>query len=273
MSCLRTTTETVDGHRVRVARVGDGPPLVLLHGYPDNLQIWSALAPRLAARVEAVAFDWPGMGRSDAWAGGTTPRHMAARLRRLLDAWRLERVTLVAHDMGGQPALVFAAEHPERVAALVVMNSLVMPDAATSWDIRLLRRFGFNRFVIANLPRLVFARAVRTSLPRSTSLAADVCADLWTTFRRPDVRRFVWRMCAGYQASLPRLPASYPGVRARLLALWGGRDRHFPPAQGEALARAIDGARFALVEHGEHWMAWHAADVVAARVLEFVASG
>src|SRR5262245_59890704 len=60
---LATTFETDEaGHRLRLARLGSGPPLILLHGYPDNLQIWCELAPRLADRFTVIAFDWPGMG-------------------------------------------------------------------------------------------------------------------------------------------------------------------------------------------------------------------
>src|SRR3954453_10318181 len=91
---LPTLFETHEhGRRLRVARLGRGdgprPPVVLLHGYPDNLQIWCELARRLAAQFPVIAFDWPGMGCSDAWRGGTTPEHMADRLRALLDAWEI----------------------------------------------------------------------------------------------------------------------------------------------------------------------------------------
>src|SRR3954454_19781999 len=123
---LTTSLEPMpDGRRVRVARLGSGDPLVLLHGYPDNLQIWCELAPRLASDYRVIAFDWPGMGRSDPWPGGATPSHMADRLAGLLDRWKLDSVTLAGMDMGGQPALVFAAKYPDRVRRLVVMNSLV----------------------------------------------------------------------------------------------------------------------------------------------------
>ena len=64
--------DEVEGKRVRYFRGGEGPPIVFLHGYPDNLQMWSAVAPLLEG-FETVAFDWPGMGGSEAWAGGATP--------------------------------------------------------------------------------------------------------------------------------------------------------------------------------------------------------
>lgn len=268
---LTVAFETVgSGRRLSVARVGAGPPVVLLHGYPENLQIWSALAPRIAERREVIAFDWPGMGRSDAWAGGATPHHMAGRLRELLDHWEIERASLVGADMGGQPALAFAAQQPQRVDRLVVMNSLVMPDAATSWDIRLLRRFGWNQIVISRFPGLVLRRAERTFLPTGVRLTDELRRDFRDCFMRPEVRRFVVRMCAGYQGSLRRLPELYARIRCPTLVLWAERDRHFPLAHGEGLQRAIPGSRLEIIRGGEHWMAWHRADDVAGKIGTFL---
>jgi pimeloyl-ACP methyl ester carboxylesterase len=270
---LATTFQTLpDGKRLRVARLGSGPPLVLLHGYPDNLQIWCELAPRLADRFEVIAFDWPGMGYSDAWAGGTTPAHMADRLRRLLDAWGIERAGLVGMDMGGQPALAFAGRHPARVLGLVVMNSLVFGEARTSWEIRILRQFGWNRFILRRLPWLVFKRAEWTFLPRGVVLPPDLRADLWDSFRRPEVRRFVSRLCAGYQGTLPRLPELYAQVRCPTLVLWAGADKHFPPVHAERLHAAVGGSKLEVIPGAEHWMPWYLADDVAARIRSFAAA-
>src|SRR5262249_44761067 len=141
-------------------------------GYPDNLQIWEHLAPLLARRFEVIAFDWPGMGYSDPWRGGATPVHQARRLAQLLDRWGIARAHVVGHDMGGQPALAFAALHPDRIASLTVMNCLAMWDANTSWELMLLRRFQWNRIVIGRLPGAVFRRAERTFLRPGVVLSA-----------------------------------------------------------------------------------------------------
>jgi pimeloyl-ACP methyl ester carboxylesterase len=245
---------------------------VLLHGYPDNLQIFCALAPRLANRFSVTAADWPGMGWSDVWAGGTTPDHMADRLVDLLDAWAIDRAVFAAMDMGGQPALSLAARHPDRVDRLVVMNSLVLGDEETSWEIRLLRRYRWNERLLQSLPRVIFWRAVRTSLPSAVRLPTELRQDFWQGFRRPDVRRFISRMCGGYQGALPRLWELYPRIKCPTLVLWGERDRHFPPAQARGLHRAIPGAELTILEGAEHWMAWHRAEEVAARIAAFVPS-
>ncbi len=274
MSLLATTLEAIgpDGRKVRVAQLGSGDstPVVLLHGYPDNLQIWSNLAPRLAARRPVVAFDWPGMGQSEPWPGGATPAHQADRLIALLDAWGLDRVDLVGHDMGAQPALVAAARHPDRVRRMVAMNALAIDDAATSWEIRLLRRYGWNRVILRRLPHIVFRRAERTMLPRGIRLPADLRDDLWASFRRPEVRAFVAKLCAGYQGTLPRLPDDYARIAVPTLVLWGGRDRHFPIAQARGLHAAVCGSTLEILEGAEHWMAWYRAEEVAARIARFL---
>jgi pimeloyl-ACP methyl ester carboxylesterase len=267
---LEVTFETMEGgRRLRVARLGSGPPLVLLHGYPDNLQIWSELAPRIAEQFEVTAFDWPGMGYSDAWPGGASPFQMANRLLALLDRWEIQRATLVGIDMGGQPALVFAAQHPERTDGLIVMNSLAMWDEVTSWEIALLRRFQLNRLIIRHFPRIVFSRAERTFLPPGVSLPPELRSDLWDGFKRAEVRKYISRMCAGYQATLPRLPQLYANIKCRTLILWGENDKHFPSAHGDRLHQVISGSRLSIVPQAEHWMVWYLAEKVAAAIRAF----
>jgi pimeloyl-ACP methyl ester carboxylesterase len=267
---LATTSETHGGRKLRVARTGSGPPAILLHGYPDNLQVWCELAPRLATRCEVIAFDWPGMGFSEAWSGGATPFDFARRLRTLMDDWKIERASLIGHDMGGQPALTFAAEYPERISRLVVMNSLVIWDEKTSWEIALLRKFGWNRVLLERMPRAVFFRAIRTFLPRGYKLGAELRADLWESFERAEVRKFVVRMCAGYQGTLPRLKQLYPSIRTPSLFLWAQRDKHFPSAHGKKLAEMIPGARFGEIPGAGHWMALNLAEEVSSQILRFL---
>jgi pimeloyl-ACP methyl ester carboxylesterase len=267
---LKTSFESVQGKRLRLARLGDGPPILFVHGYPDNLQIWCELAPRLADRYTVLALDWPGTGESEEWPGGATPMHLADRLLALLDSWQMERATLVGLDMGGQPVLVFAAKYPQRIRQLVVMNSLVLWDEKTSWEIRILRRFGWNRFILRHFPGIVFRRAERTFLPHGLRLPPDLRQDLWQSFRQASVRRFIAKMCAGYQGTLPRLPDLYARIRCPTLVLWGEHDRHFPPAHAQRLHALVPDSELQIVPGGEHWMPWYRAEEIAERVGSFL---
>ena len=256
--------------RIRVARAGRGQPIVFLHGYPENLQIWCELVPRLSGQCETIAFDWPGMGYSDPWEGGTTPSHMSDRLLALFNVWEIDRATVIGTDMGGQPALVSAARHPERVNRLVVMNCLVAPEAATSWEISILRTFRWNRTILRWMPRIVFGRAEQTFLPSGVYLPQDLRQDMWVAFQGKQVREFIIRMCSGYQGTLSQLPSYYSHIACPTLVLWGERDRHFPLRHAERLHAAIPGSRFEVIPGAEHWMAWYLADEVAARIHNFM---
>jgi pimeloyl-ACP methyl ester carboxylesterase len=267
---LETMFEAHGERKLRVARLGSGPAVILLHGYPDNLQVWSELAPRLAAQFQVIAPDWPGLGLSEAWTGGATPFDFARRLRMLMDDWGVATASLVGHDMGGQPALAFAVEFPERLSRLVVMNSLVIADEKTSWEIAILRKFGWNRVLLEKMPRAVFFRAVRTFLPRGYKLDETLRKDLWQSFHRLEVRKFVVRMCAGYQGTLPRLKELYKKIQTPALFLWAENDKHFPAAHAQALAKLVPNAKVEVLSKARHWMALNSAEAVSVRIESFL---
>ena len=89
------------------------------------------------------------------------------------------------------------------------------------------------------------------------------------SFRRPEVRAFISKMCAGYQGTLSRLPELYGRIACPTLVLWGEKDKHFPPAHGERLHRSISGSQLTIVPQAEHWMVWYLAEEVASAIKEF----
>jgi haloacetate dehalogenase len=110
-----------------VACGGSGPPLLLLHGYPETHVCWEEIAPELAAGHGVVAPDLKGYGASRAPAGGPhgegyTKREMAAELVELMSALGHERFAVVAHDRGARVAYRLALDHPERVTRAALLN-------------------------------------------------------------------------------------------------------------------------------------------------------
>jgi haloalkane dehalogenase len=103
---------------------GDDPPIVLMHGFPDDHNIYDRLLPLLSPR-RAVAFDWRGYGRSDrADLGGFSVQEHVAELEALLDQLGIGRAVLVGHDASGPDAVAFTIAHPQRVAHLVLLNTI-----------------------------------------------------------------------------------------------------------------------------------------------------
>jgi pimeloyl-ACP methyl ester carboxylesterase len=114
----------VDGGSLAVFRFGEPAerPIVAIHGITANSQAWRAVAQELAPEVSVLAVDLRGRGQS---AGLPGPYGLAAHARDLLavlDHLGLEQAVLVGHSLGAYIAVRFAAEHPERVTALVLVD-------------------------------------------------------------------------------------------------------------------------------------------------------
>jgi haloacetate dehalogenase len=110
-----------------VAQGGAGPPLVLLHGFPETHLCWTGVAPSLARVRHVVAPDLRGYGASNAPAGGPrgegySKREMAGELVELMAACGHERFAVVGHDRGARVAFRLALDHPERVTRVALLN-------------------------------------------------------------------------------------------------------------------------------------------------------
>jgi haloalkane dehalogenase len=103
---------------------GEEPAIVLMHGFPDDHRIYDKLVSLLSPR-RVVVFDWLGYGRSDRTekVGASTEEH-GSELRAVLDGLGITRAVLVGHDASGPDAVAFAVAHPERVAHLVLLNTI-----------------------------------------------------------------------------------------------------------------------------------------------------
>ena len=104
-------------------RPANGPALVLLHGIGSNARSFLPTIAALPAAIDAIAWNAPGYAGSAALASATpAPQDYAAALRDFLDALGLRRIVLAGHSLGALFAARFAADHPDRVAALALLS-------------------------------------------------------------------------------------------------------------------------------------------------------
>lgn len=110
------------GLTTHVATVGEGEPVVMLHGFPEHWWQWRTVGAGLAKRYRVICPDLRGAGWTRAEVRGMTRLTQLDDLLALMDAMQLERVRLVAHDLGALTAAHLAYAHPERVQAMVILS-------------------------------------------------------------------------------------------------------------------------------------------------------
>jgi pimeloyl-ACP methyl ester carboxylesterase len=112
------TSRYIDTGELRLHAVigGEGPPLLLVHGWPETWYAWRLLMPALARDFEVIAVDQRGIGLSDKPAGGYDTGTLAGDLVALMDALGHQRFAVVGHDTGFAISYALAADHPDGVA-------------------------------------------------------------------------------------------------------------------------------------------------------------
>ena len=117
-------------------RAGEGPPLVLLHGYPQTGDAWAAVAPALTPRFDVLVPDLRGYGQSDAPPDDAdhtvySKRRMAEDIVAMLDKLGLDAAHVMGHDRGARVAYRMALDHPDRVTRVAVLE--IVP-TGTFWS-------------------------------------------------------------------------------------------------------------------------------------------
>jgi pimeloyl-ACP methyl ester carboxylesterase len=263
-----TETFTFRGDQVRWGAVGEGDPLVLLHGTPFSSAVWRRIAPHLARRRRVHAFDLLGYGASDKHAGQDVSLGVQNELfAALLDHWGLERPDVVAHDFGGATALRTHLLDGRDYRTL----TLIDPVALNPWGSQLIRAAGDHVDAYAALPPYVHEAVLRAYLGGGTHRTLDETEtrrylDPWLgEVGQPAFYRQVAQMDDRYTAVIQDRLGE---LRCPVTILWGAQDGWIPVAQAHELAARIPGAALRIVDDAGHLLQEDSPETVVATVLE-----
>ena len=120
------------GTSLHYVRGGQGPAVILIHGFPEDWVEYRAILPRLAKRFTVVAVDLPGIGKSAPANGGYDAANLAAHIQALADALKLERPYVVGHDLGGLVTYAYVRRFPDSLRGATILD-VPMPGVA-GWD-------------------------------------------------------------------------------------------------------------------------------------------
>jgi haloacetate dehalogenase len=237
---LRRDVQT-SGARIRVASAGEGPPVLLLHGHPQNHLTWYKVAPRLVeAGYTVVAPDLRGYGDSSKPPGGTdhagySKLAMAGDQVEVMSALGFERFAVIGHDRGGRVAHRMALDHPDHVERLAVLD--IAPTAtmyertnrefATKyfWWFFLIQPFDLPERMIGSDPEYFLRRHIGGQMKSADAANEALFQEYLRCYRDPAT---IHAICEDYRAAASidlEHDAADAGrkVEAPLLALWGAK--------------------------------------------------
>lgn len=235
---FRTETLKTDGAAIHARIGGSGPPLLLLHGYPQTHVIWHKIAPALAERFTVVATDLRGYGdsskpESDDRHAAYSKRAMAADQVAVMAALGFGRFSVVGHDRGGRVAHRLVRDHEDRVHRWAVLD--IAPTAAmyaqTDMDFArayyhwffLIQPFDLPERMIGADPAYYLARKLRAWGRNDAALTEAARAEYLRCFSDPAC---IHASCEDYRAAAG-IDLEHDGEDAArksappLLALWG----------------------------------------------------
>src|SRR4051794_23568732 len=114
---------SANGIEINVAIAGEGPAILLLHGFPHTWRVWAEIIPALSSTRWVIAPDLRGLGGTPRAIDGYDAGTLAEDARALLDALGIATAEVAALDLGVPPAVLLALHHPDRVTRLVVMEA------------------------------------------------------------------------------------------------------------------------------------------------------
>jgi pimeloyl-ACP methyl ester carboxylesterase len=266
---------SADGRPIFVRQSGSGPDVVLLHGLGDSSLGWLYLeGPLVEAGYRVTVWDALGAGRSAKPSDGDYS--LAAHLRRLvaaLDILGVEKTTVVGHSLGGSLALAFARTHPQRTAALCLVDPAAYREGALGG------RWFWETPLVAEIVLGVISTEMLVDFGLKQNFA--------DTARIPDELRKLYIREARRDAVIDALihqerqlvpedaaawEAGHRAIVAPTLILWGEGDALVPVAQGRRLAREIAGAELVILPRLAHSPQLEDPAAVLAHLVPFLAA-
>ncbi len=254
---------------------GDGPPLLLLHGFGGEIWMWEQQVAALSKRYRLFIPDLLGYGYSDRPKIDYTPSLFIDTIRQFMDQLGVRSASLIGNSMGAGVAWAFALTHPERANKLVLIDG-IPPQVVPAVRNHFLRWFLAIRRVPL-LPYLAVALRTRrmtqvalTQVVYNDRLITDVVVERQYRISRLAGTARVMASTIRYADEVARYADALATLRKPTLIIWGERDELFPVAVGKQLHASIRDSTLVVIKDSGHMPMWETPDQTNRAILEFL---
>ena len=265
----------VNDINLRYLRVGQGPPLVLLHTLRTQLDMFQKVIPELSRHFEVYSLDYPGHGFSDIPKVEYTPELFIDTVAGFLDEVNVENAIVAGESIGGTIALVLAARHNPRVQRVIAVNPYDYDEG------RGLRRssaianllFGLNNVPIlgSTFVRLrqypVFRQIMEGGVSHADALPSSLLREMYEVGNRSHHYQAFMSLVAHW-ADWEKARVEYPKIDVPVLLVYGDRDWS-RPEEREVNHRIIPRSQMTIVKDAGHFLALDAPEALTQLIRDF----
>jgi pimeloyl-ACP methyl ester carboxylesterase len=251
---------TIEGVKLHYLTAGDGPTLILLHGYTQTSRMWKPIIPLLAEKFTVIAPDLPGIGDSAIPKDGLDMKSAAIRIHSLISSIGIEKARIVGHDIGLMVAYAYAAQFPAETEKLVLMDAF-LPGVAgweTAYNHPGIWHFRFNgptpEALVRGRERVYFEHFWNDfAADKKHSLSKADRAAYAAAYARPGRMRAGWAYFVSFgQAAKDFAQLSQIKLSMPALAIGGGKA--FGEMLGQQLKVVASDAKVGVLENTGHWV-------------------
>jgi pimeloyl-ACP methyl ester carboxylesterase len=259
-SAIAVRTAAVDGVSMQYLSAGSGPAIVLLHGYAETSRMWRPLIPRLAATHTVIAPDLPGIGGSAIPSDGLDMTNAATRMHALVKSLGVNKAAVVGHDIGLMVAYAYAAQFPDEVDRLVLMDAFLpgVDGWETIYNNPAIWHFRFNgptpEAIVRGRERTYFEHFWNNFAADKTRSIPEADRQAYTAaYARPGRMRAGWAYFVSFQQAA-RDFARLSQTKLTMPVLSIGGEKANGAALGQQVQLVATNARSVTLPNTGHWV-------------------
>jgi len=267
---------SVNGHRIAYLDRGQGPPVILIHGFGGSMWQWEYQQAALAGQFRVITPDLLGAGLSDKPEIEYRPDQLLEFLTGFMDALHIPQAVMIGNSMGAGLAIGLALDYPTRVSALILIDGLparvmdhlgspslrrALTTPAPSWIVSVGNWLFGGSLLESTLREFIHDPALLTQAVLDRSNRNRQRPGLFRALLTVGTNLPLWE-----RDFAPRIGT----ITHRTLIIWGEEDRVFPIKAGDELHQMIARSQYIRVPNAGHIPQWEQPDVVNAKILSFL---
>jgi pimeloyl-ACP methyl ester carboxylesterase len=273
----QTVTLKKNNSVIRYAELGDKskPTLILLHGVPENLHAWYAVAPLLSSNYHVIALDWPGFGGSEPLDSfdAYNSNNFADIVIDFIGTMKIKQTIIIAPDIALLPAFLIGLKRPELVSKLIVMDGIPFPRKQyASWELNSFTRKGsvIGKALVRWLPGISSQIAYLKGFYRGHSIPKEVRNEFSIDGKNEHTKDAFLSYFQNFHIGQTYFEQVAQNLQTPVLVVWGKYDRFINIKLAHEIVEKLPNAELKIIDKSGHYVHMDKPDELVKAVTRFI---